>query len=191
MKTAKILFCAFILGSSACHWACGQDYIAYVEQLSQNLQQQANQSAAQAVYLYRQQTGDYTSSDQEIYNYLVAESRRQNPGWYADLQRREMQFQQQQGAYVQNSNAILDNMYNGYMNRSEVDYQSHQQYVQQGIWERANYTNGNGNVYELPYYQPNTMYEATDGTQFYQDNSGQYYQYDNSGWWSEMDPYGW
>ena len=81
---------------------------------------------------------------------------------------------------------MLDNSYNAYMQRSNMQHQAHQNYIRQSIWERNMYTGNNGYVYELPYYSGGNMYQSNDGSTFIQDNSGQYYQYDNAGWQYEM-----
>ena len=182
MNATRRCLLAFFLGVALCHAAYGQDYIGYVEQLAADAGRRAQMHAYDAVQSYRQQTGDWTTPDQQVFDYLVAESRRQNPGFYADLQQRERAFQQQQWVYTQNSNAILDGMYNSYMATSQWQHNAHQQYVREGIWERQYYTNGYGNVYELPYYDPGNVYQTSDGSSFIQDQSGNYYQYDSSGW---------
>lgn len=187
MKALRTCLFAFALGLTACQFTFAQvDYIAEVQRLADEAGQRANMHAMNAVNAYRQETGDWSTPDQQVYNYLVAESQRQNPGFYADLQQRERAFQQQQQAYVANSNAVLDGMFNSYMNRSNSDYQSHQRFIREGIYERSLYTNGNGNVYEMPWYSPGNIYQASDGSTFIQDNTGQYYQYENPGWSSEM-----
>ena len=191
MKALKICLFAFALGLTACQFTFAQvDYLAEVQRMADEAGQRANMHAMNAVNAYRQETGDWSTPDQQVFNYLVAESRRQNPGWYADLQQREQAFQQQQQAYVANRNAQMDASFNGYMDRSNSQYQSHQRYIREGIYERSLYTDGYGNTYEMPYYSPGNVYQANDGSTFIQDNSGQYYQYDNSGWESPMYNYG-
>ncbi len=190
MKFLNLCLFAIALTCCSCQNTFAQDYIGYVEQLAAEAGQRAQMHAQNAIQAYRQQTGDWSTPDQQVFNYLVAESQRQNPGFYADLQQREQAFQQQQQAYVANSHAVLDGMYNGYMARSQTQYQGHQQYVREGIWERSLYTNGNGNVYEMPYYQPGNIYQSPDGSTFMQNANGQYYQYDNYGWSSPMYYYG-
>lgn len=85
--------------------------------------------AQNAITMYGQQTGDWSTADQQILARLDAMSRQQNPGFYSDLQQREQAFHAQQGAYVNDSNAVLDGMYNGYMDRSATQYQGHQDYT--------------------------------------------------------------
>ncbi len=190
MKVFKSILLAFALGLLACQFTYAQvDYVAQVQRLADEAGQRANMAAQNAVNAYRQQTGDWSTPDQQVYNYLVAESQRQNPGFYADLQQREQAFQMQQRAYAENRNAILDGMHNSYMARSESEYAAHQKYVREVIREQSLYTGSGGNVYELPYYHPGQVYEANDGSTFVQDNGGQYYQYDNSGWETEMSDY--
>ena len=167
-----------------------QDYIAYVEQLAAQAGQRAEAHAQNAIAIYRQQTGDWTTPDQQVFAYLDQLARRQNPQFYANLRQREQQFQLQQQQYVANSNAILDGMYNGYMDRANMQHQGHQQYVQQGIWERSNFSNGNG-VYELPNYQPGQLYRAADGSLMIQDNFGQWRHYDHGGWQTDMNEVRW
>ena len=123
-------------------------------------------------------------------DYLVAESRQQNPEWYANLRQREANFQQQQSQYVADRNAQMDASFNNYMQQSQSQYQAHQDYVRGSIWERGLYTGSNNNVYELPYYQPYQSYQASDGSQFMQNGNGDYYQYDNGGWGTQMDSHG-
>lgn len=166
------------------------DPIAYVESVANYYRQQAESAGNEAIQCYRQQTGDWSTPDQQVLDYLIYQSRQQNPGWYADLQQREANFQQQQSQYVANSNAALDNLYNGYMQRSQWQHQGHQDYVREAIWERSLYTGNNGDVYELPYYQPYQQYQAYDGSQFTQDQWGNYFQYDNSGWGNQMFQFG-
>jgi hypothetical protein len=188
MKTRNLVIFAGTLGILASPPVLCQDPIAYVEQLAAQLGQQAQMQGQYAISAYRQQTGDWSTPDQQVLDYLVAVSRQQNPGFYADLQRRENAFQAQQRAYVNNSNAILDGMYNGYMDRSQQQYQAHQQYIREGIHENSLYTNGN-DVYEMPYYAPGNVYEGDDGSQMIQDQYGQYRHYDPYGWETEMQEY--
>jgi hypothetical protein len=54
---------------------------------------------------------------------------------------------------VDNSNAVLDGMYNSHMDRSAMQHQGHQDQIREGIWERSLYTDGNS-LYELAYHQP-------------------------------------
>ncbi len=190
MKALKTCLFAFAMGLTACQFTFAQvDYVAEVQRLADETGQRANMHAQNAVNAYRQETGDWSTPDQQVYNYLVAQSQRQNPGFYADLQQREQAFYQQQQAYVANNNAAHDSLYNSYMDRSNSQYRSHQRFIREGIYERSLYTNGNGNVYEMPYYSPGNVYDANDGSTFIQDNSGQYYQYDNSGQGSEVSDY--
>lgn len=166
------------------------DPIAYVEAMADYYGQRAAAAGNEAVLIYRQQTGDWSTPDQQVLEYLTIQSRLQNPAWYADLQQREANFQLQQSQYVANSNAALDNSFNSYMQRSQWQYQGHQDYVRESIWERSQYMGNNGNVYELPYYQPYQQYQAQDGSQFMQDQWGNYYQYDHAGWGSQMQQFG-
>ena len=170
--------------------AQAQDYVAYVEQLAAQAGQRAQMHAQNAVRIYREQTGDWTTPDAQVFAYLDQMARRQNPGFYANLRQREQQFQMQQQQYVANSNAVLDGMYNSYMNRSNMDYRGHQQYVQQGIWEQANYTDGNS-VYQLPNYRPGQIYQSNDGSHMIQDDYGQWHHYDAGGWHSDMNEIRW
>ncbi|EGV32872.1 hypothetical protein ThidrDRAFT_0992 [Thiorhodococcus drewsii AZ1] len=188
MNSSSLFILAGALGALAALPANSQDYIGYVEQLAAQAGQQAQMHAQNAISAYRQQTGDWSTPDQQVLDYLTALSRQQNPGFYADLQRREQAFQAQQQGYVNNSNAVLDGMFNSYMDRSQQQYQGHQQYIREGIHERSLYTNGN-DVYEMPYYAPGNVYEANDGSQMTQDQYGQYYQYDPNGWETEMQEY--
>jgi hypothetical protein len=190
MSLCKACLLAVVVAIASHTSASAQmDPIAYVEAIANYYGQQAAAAGNEAVLTYRQQSGDWSTPDQQVLDYLIYQSRQQNPGWYADLKQREANFQQQQSQYVANSNAALDNLYNGYMQRSQWQYQSHQDYVRENIWERSQYMGNNGNVYELPYYQPYQQYEANDGSQFTQDQWGNYYQYDNAGWGSQMYPY--
>lgn len=191
MKTLKALalILTVSLMSATAAQAQYQDPYAYVDQLVAEAGQRAQMHAQNAVMAYRQQTGDWSTPDQQVFAYLDQMARQQNPAFYANLQQREQAFQAQQQAYVANSNAILDGMYNGYMARSNMQHQGHQNYIQQGIWERSNFTNGTYN-YELPYYQPGTIYEGADGSTMIQDEYGQYHHYDAGGWHSEMNEYG-
>lgn len=191
MKKAFWIVILAVMGFMGNGLASAQDPLEYVKQLRREVQQRADSQARQAVQLYRQETGDYSTSDQAVFDYLVAESRRQNPAWYADLKQREANFQQQQAAYSQNINSIMDNRFNSYMQRSNDQHRAHQNYVRNVIWERELYQGSNGSVYELPYYSGNNVYQASDGSTFWQNQSGQYYQYDNSGWGYPMSPFGW
>ncbi|MEM7454849.1 MAG: hypothetical protein AAF456_10915 [Planctomycetota bacterium] len=173
MKAIKFCLFTFALGMIACQSASAQDYIGYVEQLAAQAGQRAEMHAMNAINIYRQETGDYQTSDQQVWAYLDAMARQQNPGFYADLQARENAFQMQQAQYRQYANSMLDNSYNSYMNRSNMQHQGHQNYIQQGIWERGDYS-WNGSTYELPNYDPG-FHEAYDGTTFYQDDYGDYY----------------
>ncbi|MCF7983494.1 MAG: hypothetical protein K9L70_03745 [Thiohalocapsa sp.] len=188
MSPLKPFLLALAIGPSAWQLASAQDYVGYVEQLAAQAGQQAQMHAQNAIQLYRQQTGDWSTPDQQVLAYLDAMSRQQNPGFYSDLQQREQAFQAQQGAYVNNSNAVLDGMYNSYMDRSAMQYQGQQDYVREGIWERSRYTDGNA-VYELPNYQPGQVYEGYDGSTMIQDDYGQYQHYDAYGWQTEMEEY--
>jgi hypothetical protein len=180
----------FILTALSGAWSAAQaqDYIGYVEQLAAQAGQQARMHAQNAIMAYRQQTGDWSTPDEQVFAYLDAMARQQNPGFYADLQAREQAFQAQQQAYTGNSNAILDGMHQGYMERSEMQYQGHQDYVRGGIWDRSLYTDG-ASVYEMPYYEPGVVYEGYDGSTMIQDEFGQYRHYDAYGWGTEMDQY--
>ncbi|NEX21101.1 hypothetical protein G3480_12395 [Thiorhodococcus mannitoliphagus] len=188
MNRIKPFLLALTIGPCAWQAANGQDYVGYVEQLAAQAGQRAQMHAQNAITLYRQQTGDWSTPDQQVLAHLDALSRQQNPGFYSDLQQREQAFQTQQDAYVKNSNAVLDGMYNSYMDRSAAQYQGHQNYTREGIWERSHYTDGN-EVYELPYYQPGQVYEGYDGSTMIQDEYGQYQHYDAYGWQSEMEQY--
>jgi hypothetical protein len=165
--------------------AKAQDYIAQVQQIQNELRQQADMHAAQAVQAYRQETGDWTTPDQQVFDWLVYQSRQANPGFYADLANRERAFYAQQQNYAANRNAIMDGMHQSYLNQSDSQHRSHQNFVQGVIWERSNYTDGT-NVYDLPYYQPGNVYQGQNGSMIYQDYSGQYNQYDAGGGYTEM-----
>ena len=203
----RVIFAALLLsiGAWAASSASAQDHIANVAAIQRQFEQEAAMLRQQSIQSYRQQTGDYQNSDQAIYEYLVAESRRQNPAWYSGLKQREANFQAQQAAYTQHANAMLDTSFNNYMERSQWKHQAHQNYmqnsnwqhqghqnyVQQGIWGNEYYQGANGTVYELPYWSGGTAYQAHDGSTFWQDQAGQYRQYDNAGWGYQMSPYGW
>ena len=189
MRILRTVLIVLSLGLFANLPAHGQDYIAMVEQMAQDAGRRAEMYARNAIQIYRQETGDWSTPDQQVWAYLDALARQQNPGFYADLQRREQRFQQQQQAYVANSNAILDQMYNSYMDRSARQYAGHQRYIREGIWERSLFTNGNGNLYSLPYYSPGTIYQSNDGSMFIQDNAGQYHGYDGNGWRTNLYDY--
>ena len=75
---------------SACQSVFAQeiDYIGYVEQLSEQLRQESNMHARNAINSYRQETGDWNTPDQQVLNYLMAESQRQNPAFYQQLRQR-------------------------------------------------------------------------------------------------------
>ncbi|MCC7334831.1 MAG: hypothetical protein IT422_07035 [Pirellulaceae bacterium] len=191
MSAFKSCLLALTLGFIVSQTAMAQvDYIGYVEQLAAEAGQRAQYHEQEAIRLYRQQSGDWSTPDQQVIAYLVAESRRQNPGWYANLRQQEANFQQQQSQYVADRNQQMDSSFNAYMQRSQSEYQAHQDYVRGSIWERGLYAGDNGYVYELPYYQPYQSYEANDGSQFMQDGYGDYYQYDNYGWGTQMEAYG-
>ncbi len=191
MSAFKSCLLALALGFVVSQAAMAQvDYVAYVEQLAAEAGQRANYHEQEAIRLYRQETGDWSTPDQQVFAYLVAQSRQQNPGWYANLRQQEANFQQQQSQYVADRNQQMDSSFNAYMQRSQSEYQAHQDYVRGSIWERGLYAGDNGYVYELPYYQPYQSYEANDGSQFMQDGYGDYYQYDNYGWGTQMEAYG-
>ena len=175
MKTIKFFLLALILGTVATQSVQAQmDPLEYIQRLEQQFGMQAEMYARQAVEAYREETGDYDTPDLQVWNHVDAMARQQNPDFYQNLQARENAFMQQQQAYHQNSMAILDGLQSSYMNRSNSDYQSHQDYIREGIWNRSNYSDGYGNVYELPQYDPG-YYQADDGTEFYQDEYGDYY----------------
>lgn len=191
MSAFKSCLLALALGLVVSQTSMAQfDYIGYVGQLAAEAGQRANYHEQEAIRLYRQQSGDWSTPDQQVMAYLVAESRQQNPEWYANLRQREANFQLQQSQYVADRNAQMDSSFNAYMQRSQSQYQAHQDYVRGSIWERGLYAGDNGNVYELPYYQPYQSYEANDGSQFMQNGYGDYYQYDSNGWGTQMDPFG-
>jgi hypothetical protein len=205
MKRVILAMVFWFVGFSAASQTLAQDYIGQVAAIQRQLQQEADMHARQAVQSYRQQTGDYSNSDQAILEYLVAESRRQNPAWYADLQQREANFQAQQAAYTQYAHGMLDQSFNSYMQRSQWQHeahqnymrqsnrqhQGHQDYIRQGIWGNELYQGADGSVYELPYYAGGNRYQSHDGSTFWQDQSGQYYQYDSAGWGYNLSPFGW
>ncbi len=191
MSAFKTSLLAVALGFVVSQSSMAQiDYVAYVGQLAAQAGQQAAYHEQEAIRLYRQQSGDWSTPDQQVIAYLVAESRQQNPEWYAGLRQREANFQQQQRQYVADRNAQMDSSLNAYMQRSQSQFQAHQDYVRGSIWERGLYVGNNDNVYELPYYQPYQSYEANDGSQFMQNGYGDYYQYDNSGWGTQMNAFG-
>ena len=191
MSAFKSCLLALALGLVVSQSSMAQfDYIGYVGQLAAEAGQRANYHEQEAIRLYRQQSGDWSTPDQQVMAYLVAESRQQNPEWYANLRQREANFQLQQSQYVADRNAQMDSSFNAYMQRSQSQYQAHQDYVRGSIWERGLYAGDNGNVYELPYYQPYQSYEANDGSQFMQNGYGDYYQYDSNGWATQMDTFG-
>jgi hypothetical protein len=191
MSAFKSCLLALALGLVVSQTSMAQfDYIGYVGQLAAEAGQRANYHEQEAIRLYRQQSGDWSTPDQQVMAYLVAESRQQNPEWYANLRQREANFQLQQSQYVADRNAQMDSSFNAYMQRSQSQYQAHQDYVRGSIWERGLYAGDNGNVYELPYYQPYQSYEANDGSQFMQNGYGDYYQYDSNGWATQMDTFG-
>lgn len=162
-----------------------EDPMAYVQRLAEETRQRAQESAFNAVMAYRHQTGDWNTPDQQVFDYLVQQSRQANPGFYADLEQRERAFYEQQRNYAANRNAIMDGMHQSYMDRSNADYQAHRRYVQQVIREHSNFTDGS-TVYDLPYYQPGNFHQGHDGSMMYQDYSGQYHHYNGGGWYSEM-----
>ena len=138
MKTIKFFLLALILGTVATQSVQAQmDPLEYVQRLEQQFGMQAEMYARQAVEAYREETGDYDTPDLQVWNHVDAMARQQNPGFYQNLQARENAFMQQQQAYHQNSMAILDGLQSSYMNRSNSDYQSHQDYIREGIWNRA------------------------------------------------------
>ena len=191
MSAFKSCLLALALGLVVSQTSMAQfDYIGYVGQLAAEAGQRANYHEQEAIRLYRQQSGDWSTPDQQVMAYLVAESRQQNPEWYANLRQREANFQLQQSQYVADRNAQMDSSFNAYMQRSQSQYQAHQDYVRGSIWERGLYAGDNGNVYELPYYQPYQSYEANDGSQFMQNGYGDYYQYGSNGWATQMDTFG-
>lgn len=163
-----------------------EDPYATINRLMEECRQRTEYHARNAINSYRQQTGDYRTPDAQVMAYLVQLSKRQNPDFYRRLRQREQAFQAQQQAYVQNANQALDNSFNSYMRRSNINYQSHRRYVREGIWERGNYTNSNGTTYQLPNYQPNTMYRANDGGTIVQDAYGNYWHYDAYGYRTPM-----
>ncbi|MBL8891052.1 MAG: hypothetical protein JNL67_13805 [Planctomycetaceae bacterium] len=165
-------------------WA--QDPMAYVQQLQNELRERANSQMQQAIQSYRQSTGDYANSDEAVWNYLVAESQRQNPAWYANLKQREADFQRQQAEYSRQANLRMDQSFQSYMERSHSQHRAHQNYIRNVIWERDLYGGANGSVYELPYYSGGQVYQAPDGSTFWQDSSGQYYQTNDWNWAYEM-----
>jgi hypothetical protein len=85
MNPLKRPLLALFIGSCAWQLANGQDYIGYVEQLAAQAGQQAQMHAQNAITAYRQQTGDWSTPDQQVFEYLDAMSRQQNPGFYSDL----------------------------------------------------------------------------------------------------------
>ncbi len=191
MKRAVWIVILAVMGICGTDMALAQDPMAYIQQLQREVRERADSQMRDAIQSYRQESGDYSNSDQAVWEYLVAESRRQNPGWYANLKQREAAFQQQQAAYSQQANARMDESFNSYMQRSQSQHRAHQNYIRNVIWERDLFQGSNGMVYELPYYSGGQGYQAHDGTTFWQHPSGQYYQYDNSGWGTEMSHYRW
>ncbi|MEM7454850.1 MAG: hypothetical protein AAF456_10920 [Planctomycetota bacterium] len=176
MKAIKFCLFAIALGMITVSSASAQDYVGMLDQMIADIDQQNAARAQFIVNSYRQQTGDWNSSPQQILAHVEAQSRMNNPQFYNNLRQREAMFQQQQAQYRQHANAMLDNSFNSYMNRSNMQHQAHQDYVRQSIWERDNY-DWNGNTYELPNYDPG-FHEAYDGTTFYQDDDGDYYHWD-------------
>ncbi len=190
MKRAIWTVVLVMLGFCVTTSVVAQDPMAQIQQIRNELQQQASSQMQQAIQSYRQESGDYQNSDEAVWNYLVAESRRQNPGWYADLKQREAAFQQRQAAYAQHTNALMDMSFNGYMQRSQSQHQAHQNYIRNVIWERDLFQGANGSIYELPHYSGGDVYQATDGSTFWQNSSGQYFQSNNWDWAFQMSPYG-
>lgn len=204
MKRGILTAVMLIVGCWATKGALAQDYIEQVAAIQRHFQQQADMHGYEAVQSFRQRTGDNYSSDEAILEYLIAESRRQDPVWFENLQRREADFQAQQAAYTQYANGMLDNSFNNHMLRSqwqhdahrsymqglEQQYQAHEGYIREAIWENGLYHGSNGTVYELPHYSGGNIFQAQDGSTFWQDPSGYYRQYDNGGWAYNMTPYG-
>ncbi len=162
------------------------DYIAQVAQIRQQIAQRQNYYEQQVIQSHRQQYNDYQTPDSQILAHYVQQSRIQNPGFYQNLAAREQAFYQQQAAYTANRNAIMDSMHNSYMQRSEQQYAGHQKYIRNAIYEQSNLMDNQGNVTQLPNYNPGVVYSDSYGNQFMQNQAGQWFKADSSGYLYSM-----
>lgn len=168
------------------------------------LMQQANQQAAQAqqqmiaqfAQYYRQQTGDYNTPDMQAADKGFQLWCQNSPAECQAVITRGQQLQAQDAQgwaqtnaqIAQTNSEILDINQAGYMNRSNMQYQGQQNYVQGAIYGESNYYGQNGSVYSLPVYpDPNMSYTTPEGYPLafdYQSNT--WYQGDGYGYWTPL-----
>ena len=177
----------------------------WTQQQMQQAQMQLDQESAKLrqffIDYYRQQTGDYSTPDQEavmlgdrlycqnqpvecqqfIQHYqsmsqISAANHQQN---MANIQ----SWGQTQNQIGQTYSDILDMSHQGYMDRSASNSQSQAGYVQGAIYGEANYYSSNGSAYSLPIYPDHTMsYTTPEGYPLYFDyGSNTWYQLDSYG----------
>jgi hypothetical protein len=183
MKRLSALLFSLALGVFNINTSFAQmDPMVAIEQLQQQANRNVNQSQRQAVEMYRRQSGDYRTPDNQVVQYLLKRAHQQNPQWSANYQQRQSNFQKQQSQYSADRNSQMDQNFNNYMNNSRRQQQGHDQFVREGVWDRGFYGDRQGNVYELPNFQPNQMYETKDGQHLMQDSNGRYRQFDRNGW---------
>ena len=205
MKKVALLAASVITIFAANQSANGQDeywnmmyqQAAQHEQMNQMWMNLYQQRQSQINDLYRQETGDYTSSDAEVQAKLDAMSRRAYPQAYAQMHQNMMQSNAQTFNNMQNSfrqySADVNAMY-----QSSNDYASATNSWVSDRWgeyfrDEQRYVNPTtGQIQTLPTYNPNTAYQNAYGNNYYQNSYGQYYQVGPDGYGTQMNVYrGW
>ncbi|MCA9839558.1 MAG: hypothetical protein KC422_21800 [Trueperaceae bacterium] len=160
-------------------------YVAYLEQM-QHLMNQSNQNTqlgwAEVIATYRQQTGDYQTSDDIIKQYAMNKYYAENPqAWLAQLQFEQNQFNVRQNAINDANNTVNNLIINGWEANQQVVDTTMDRYSPQAVQGNANYLNPyTGQVYTLPFTAPGSFQIGNDF--FFLDDYGQYFQYTANGW---------
>ena len=140
----------------------------YVQQQMQMAQQQADQAYANVgqffIDYYRQNTGDYNTPDAQAlqlgdqlycqHNPAQCQQNIQNAQTWSDISAAGHQqnmnniagWGQTMNQIGQMNGQILDMSHKGYMDRSQMQYQGQQKYVQEGIFGTTTFVDPNGNI---------------------------------------------
>jgi len=100
----------------------------------------------EAIDYYRYHTGDYSTPDQQAMGLGAQLWCSHNPGVCEAALNPASYTQSNSGQVGQINSDILDIQHNGYIDRSEMQYQGHQKSVQEGIYGTTTFVNPNDNT---------------------------------------------
>ncbi len=160
-----------------------------LQQLHAQQLQNTEMATRKAIQAYRQQTGDYSTSDQQVVEIIWAKyGPRQTPNdnFSRNLRAREDAFYQQQAKYAADRNVAMDASLAQWKDQSAQNSAGHRRFITEGIYEQGNYRNHQGEIFQMPNYQPGSVWSGGPGNTMIQDSYGQYHHFDGNGARTDM-----